>query len=148
MAITHNYSNNTEKNSLLDIIAEITAKESASASSALAASHQTPTKSPPTTPKRFSKCKGATSGGATVPEESEHKRTRTTRAKTDAIARTPLTSPNPSQKKKKLVVTLQGSPKDHLRSVAKKKKSKPFSSCYSKTSNNRGVPLPAQFNFF
>lgn len=69
-----------EKKNLPDIIFEITAKEeAATAKSTSFVTQQTSTKSPGKTHKVSSKRKGAqTSGGATVLEEPEHKRTKPT----------------------------------------------------------------------
>ena len=79
-----------------------------------------------------------TSGGATTPEELEHKRTRPIQLKASEPAGTLPISPTPSKKKKSLAVIPQGSPKEHLRSATKKKWTF-YSNCCSTTFNTNGV---------
>lgn len=91
---------------MLDIIADTTVKGSVSAEPSPVAPHQTIIKFPAVTPKKSSKCKKATSRGATAPEKP-------------MLALS--TNPTLSKKKKQPAVPPQGSPKDDLRSSTKKK---------------------------
>lgn len=109
-----------KKKILLDIIAEITTEDSTTVKPTSAAPHKMPTKSPPTVPKGSSKCKEATSGGATILEEPKHKRARTIQPKASVPVGTPLISPSLSQKKKQPTIPPQGLPKDRLSSSTKK----------------------------
>lgn len=98
-----------------DFIASITVEELTAAKPVQVATPQTPTKFLITAPWVSSKRKGAQSSkGATVLEEPEHKRTKQTKPKVIEPSGTPPISLTQSKKKKQLVVTSLGSPKEHL----------------------------------